>query len=71
MSRDRTKVSAVLNSYCTQRTPRFTGIQLVFKRFKHRVLFTQLTFKGLKGFVVNRALLSLHGGSLEMTLTVS
>ena len=38
--------------------------------FKNKDLSTQLTVKGFKGTVVNRALLSLHGESLEITLTV-
>ena len=57
--------------------PRFTGdtqytsysrviiIQAIFERFTQG----DLCPLDIKGTVVNRALLSLHGGSLEITLT--
>ena len=49
MSKSTSNASAVLSSQCTQRTPLFTRIQVVFKRFKHSGLFTRQTVKGLKG----------------------
>ena len=41
-----------------------------FKARKTTIFSTLLIRYGFKGTVVNRALLSLHGGSLEITLTV-
>ena len=70
MSKSTSNASAVLSSQCTQRTPLFTRIQVVFKRFKHSGLFSRQTVKGWKDTVVNRALSSLHGGSMEITLTL-
>ena len=35
-----------------------------------RSVYTRQTHKGFKGTVVNRVLPSLHGGSLEIMLTV-
>ena len=43
----------------------------LFDKFTHTYLCTRRTHKGLKGTVVNRALPSVHGGSLKITLTVS
>ena len=65
-------VSAVLRLNCTvySVSPRFRGVQVILKIFQHKALFTWWTVKGLKGTVVNRALLSLHGGSFKITLTV-
>ena len=40
-------------------------IQAGFDKFKHTYLCTPRTHKGFKGTVVNRALLSLHGRSIE------
>ena len=60
------KAPAVISSHCTELTPRFTGIQVVLRRFKYRALFTRLTLKGLKGTVVNRALPSLNEVQLKL-----
>ena len=38
--------------------------------FEQKDLLTWWTVKGFKGIVINRALPSLHGGSLEIILTV-
>ena len=40
------------------------------KKQKHGYLFNTRSDKAFKGTVVNKALPSLHGGSLEITLTV-
>ena len=40
------------------------------KKLKHQCLINTQLDKAFKGTVVNRALPSLHGGSLEITLTV-
>ena len=56
--------------HCTQRTPGFRTIQLLLNRFTHRSLSTLKNSQRFKGTVVNRALPSLHGSSLDITLTV-
>ena len=61
-------LSAVLSSYLAQRTLRFTGIHVVFQRFKHRLLCNQWRIKGLKSTVENLAFPCLHGGSIKIRL---
>ena len=49
---------------------RFRGIQAGFDLFKQKDISPQRTVKDFTGIVVNRSLLFLHDGSLEITLTV-
>ena len=55
----------MLRSICTQRM-----IQQLYNTFTHSALCTRYTVKGLKDTRVHRKLPSLHGGSLEILLTV-
>ena len=41
-----------------------------FQTYKHRYLIRTWSEKGFKGTVVNWAMSSLHGGSLEISLTI-
>ena len=41
-----------------------------FKEEQHAYLIRSLSYKAIKGTVVNQALQSLHGGSLIITVTL-
>ena len=71
ISRHTSNASTVLSSNCIQRAPRFKGIQVVSKRFKHTVLCAQWEVKGLKGTVVNLSLPTLHDRKVTWKVTVT
>ena len=62
--------SYIRSAFWVQVRSRFRGIQAGFDMFKHTDLYTRWTVKGSKGTVVNRALPSLHGVTLENKRTV-